>query len=186
MKFFRLLAMGIVIFIVWNSCVYHDLSPQHSLTINLRWVKSYPTQTQEDVNTGLSWVLSFLGAELPTGSVKRSIRWQNDILVFDVSTLGFNVEAQEAFRSLFASLKESHEYQLHGGIDVGRFVMLTLNSTNHYYAITGAETKLSSFRLKYNFEERKAAVLQSSIAFGSRLIEISEAEAANKIAFIAT
>jgi hypothetical protein len=186
MKFLRLLTISLIIFISWNSCVYNDLSPEHDLKIELRWVKSYPTQTQDEVITGLAWTLSFLGAELPAGSLQRAFHWQGTHFTLDISQVGFDLQAQAAFKELIDFLKRSDEYSIQGGIDLGRFVMLTLNSTNHYYAITGTPDNYSAFRAQYNFDDKKAAIIISSIAFGNRLIELSTGDQLSKVAFIAT
>lgn len=186
MRFLKLLVIGLILFICWNSCVFDDISPEHDLKINLRWVKSYPTQTQEEIITGLAWTLSFLGAEFPKESLQRAVQWQGTLLTLDISQVGFNEGAQDAFNILIKFLKTSEEYSIHGGIDIGRFVMLTLNSTNHYYAITGVPDNLTVFRAQYDFDEKKAAVLVSTIAFGNRLVEISKADQFSNVAFIAT
>jgi hypothetical protein len=185
MKLLRILTVAIVSLILWNSCKYHDLGIKpDNLQINLRWVKAYPTETKADVVTGLTWSMSFLGARSPADS---AIRWANETqFLLDVEKLGFNGEAQSAWRAILDTLKASDEYNVQGAIDVGRFVTLTLNSTNHYYAITGAKSRYADFRAKYNFDEKKAAIVKSTIAFGSRLIEISDAKEFEEIAFVAT
>lgn len=188
MKLIKILIIGVVILILWNSCRHTDLGIQpEDLKINLRWVKGYPEETKEDVTTGLTWSLSFLGAVLPAEDLSTAIAWKNESqFQLNLEKVGFNLEARQAWKAILDTLKKSEEYRLQGGIDVGRFVTLTLNSTNHYYAITGAEQRYSDFRSKYNFDERKAGIVKSTIAFGSRVIEISKAEQFNEIAFIAT
>ena len=42
-----------------------------------------------------------------------------------------------------------------------------------------------TFEVKYNFDEKKAGIVKSTIAFGSRVIEISKAEQFKEIAFVA-
>jgi hypothetical protein len=64
--------------------------------------------------------------------------------------------------------------------------MLTMNSANHYNGITVADRKLSDFRKKYRFLNKKGVIINSSIAVGTRVIEISEADEFKEIAFIAT
>jgi hypothetical protein len=189
MKLFKLLTGALAIFILWNSCTYNDLGPASSedLKITLRWVKAYPDETKEDILNGLAWSLSFLGAELPSGSMQRAIEWQSDThFIIDFTKTGFNTGAQAALQKIIPALKNSDEYNLLNGIDLGRFVMLTLNSSHHYFAITGASEKYTSFRGQYSFDQKKAAILQSTIAFGNRLIEVSTANHALQIAFVAT
>jgi len=135
--------------------------------------------------TGLLWTLSFLGAELPKGAMEKAVVW-NDERTFrlDLITAGFSAAAQQPLRELLSVLKNSNEYRIHGSFDLGRFTMLTLNSPYHYYEITGAKEKLSEFRSQYDFVEKKAGIIHSSIAVGNRVVEISEANAFHKIAFI--
>lgn len=189
MKFIKLFAIGVACLIIWYSCVSHDLNDNGSPgenEINIRWVKAYPTETQHDILTGLAWSMSFLGASLPKGSLTTAIDWKDErTLTLNISKLGFAEESEQAFRNFFHVLKNSEEYRLLEGIDIGRFIMLTLNSTNHYYAITGAKKTYFQFRSQYIFDNKKAAVILSTVAFGNRIIEISNARSATQIAFIA-
>jgi hypothetical protein len=188
MKFFKLFVLSLALFICWNACTYNDLEPEkkEDLQITLRWVKAYSTETKEDIVTGLAWSLSFLGAELPEGSLLQAIQWQSEThFLIDFAKVGFSTVAQSALKKIIPVLKSSEEYTIRNGIDVGRFVMLTLNSTNHYFAITGVPEKYQSFRALYSFDEKKAAIVISTIAFGNRLIELSVADRATQIAFVA-
>ena len=136
---------------------------------------------------GLTWALSFLGAAIPDDSLNKALEWKNETnFLLRLGKAGFNPEASAAWKSILDTLKISEEYKMLGGIDVGRFLMLTLNSTNHYYAITGAKQRYAEFRAQYNFDEKKAGIVKSAIAFGSRLIEISKAQEFHEIAFLAT
>ncbi len=187
MKLIKIAILGVIILILWNSCRYTDLGIQpDDLTINLRWIKGYPEETKEDVLTGLTWGLSFLGAALPAPDLATAVTWKNENqFLLNLEKVGFDQEARRAWKAILDTLKKSEEYKLQGGIDVGRFITLTLNSTNHYYAITGAENRYADFRSKYDFDEKKAGIVKSTIAFGSRVIEISEADQFSEIAFIA-
>jgi hypothetical protein len=187
-KAVRLLVIVVVGIMGVYSCAYHDIAPHHEETaIRLRWVKGYPSETKEDVIKGLSWSLSFLGAMIPEGSMEKAVEWENEKrFVLHLNRIGFNSRALDAFKQLLPAIKNSDEYKVHGGIDLGRFTLLTLNSTYHYYAITGAKARLDDFKASYTFHEQKAAVLISSIAKGHRLIEVSEADRFGQIAFMAT
>ncbi len=82
------------------------------------------------------------------------IVWVNETqYVLDVSRLGFRETALGAWRALFQELKASEEYQVNNSIDIGRFVMLTLNSSYHYYAITGAARRIADYESKYHYRE---------------------------------
>lgn len=182
-KFFSCITACVIL---WYSCAYNDLhEPTNDLQINLRWVKAYPAESARDITIGVAWTLSYLGATLPEGSLERSMRRQGkNFFMLDLAQSGFNHDAEEAFRQLLVVLKSSDEYRIHGSLDLGRFVMLTLNSVNHYYAITGAKKTLSIFRSPYSFDDRKVGIIHSSIAFGNRVIEISKADRYEQVAFV--
>ena len=186
MKLFRIFVAFAVALVIWNSCV--DLeSKDPDLQINLRWVKAYPTESREHVTAGLSWCLSFLGASLPSDFQIDSTEWKSEtLLTLDLAKAGFSQESLAAWRILIPKLKESDEYVNHKAIDIGRFVMLTLNSANHYNAIMVAEKRLPDFRKKYKFLKKKGAIINSSIALENRVIEVSDAGEFGEIAFIAT
>jgi hypothetical protein len=189
MIFLRTCAFVVAAFVLWHACVSNDvpeIESRENLTINLRWVKSYPTESQDDIVKGLKWVFSFLGAALPKGSMEDGLTWHGDGQVtVNISVLGFNKSAELAWTRLFDILKQSEEYQKFGGIDIGRFVMLTLNSSNHYYAITGANQTYNQFRSRYLFDGMMAGVVVSGIARNNRIIELSIAKENSEIAFVA-
>lgn len=174
MKWLRTSIIAGLITIIGYSCVYDTLVyPAESLVLNLRWVKSYPDESIDDVTTGLTWHLSFLGAMLPRGSFENSVTWTSErTFSIDLSKVGFNVKAQQALREILNVLRSSEEYEKFNAIDVGRFMVLTLNSSYHYYAITGAEATLSQIQNKFSFESKMFPVTSSSIAYGHRLIRI--------------
>jgi hypothetical protein len=185
MKLIKIIAMLMLACIVWYSC-NDQKSRSVESQINLRWIKAYPDETREDVVRGLAWCLSFLGATLPQGAMENAMEWQSEnVFTLNVSLLGFNPQATVALQKLFSVFKRSEEYDRCGGMDLGRFVMLTLNSSSHYYEITGAKKTYSAFRAQYTFADKKAAVLVSTVALGNRLIELSEADATEEIAFVA-
>lgn len=180
-------AVVIACAILWYSCVSHDLArPSGELQINLRWIKNYPAETRSQILTGLSWNLSFLGARLPKGSMETSIRWLNgSVFSLDVSELGFSEKARQALIVLFSELKNGDEYRQTGAMDLGRFIVLTLNSSYHYYAITGAATTLSQYKNQFDFDITKAAITNSSIAVGHRVVTIAQSEDIAEVAFVA-
>jgi hypothetical protein len=70
-------------------------------------------------------------------------------------------------------------------MDVGRFLAITLGSSEHYYALTGATPDYAAARAKYRFDPRSAAIVNSAVALGSRRVEISIADRAAQLAFVA-
>ena len=188
MRSFRVIVIGIMLGILWYSCVDHELYEEElgSDEIVLRWIKGYPQETKDNATTGLAWNLSFLGAHLPNGSLESAIQWRNEkTFSLTIGALGFSTEALQALRMLIVELKKTEEYRVKGGIDLGRFIMLTLNSSYHYYAITGAKRTLAEFKANFVFGSTLGAVINSSIAKGHRLISFAQGSEIDQIAFIA-
>jgi len=105
------------------------------LVIKLRWIKSYPGQSRAKTNTGLFWALSFLGARLPADATILS--WDGTMVTVDLDAAGVPQASRAAWKKLLQVLKSSEEYRVMGGIDMGRFVFLSLCSSRQYYALTG-------------------------------------------------
>ena len=51
--------------------------------IELRWPKAYPGEKSSDVETGLLWGLSLLGAKVPDGA--RVIGWHDNLMTLDLA-----------------------------------------------------------------------------------------------------
>lgn len=151
--------------------------------IELRWLKAYPRESRSDVETGLKWGLSLLGARLPAGS--PVIRWHGERISVDLARAEVLEGTEPAWRQLIAAMKASGEYQSLGALDVGRFMALTLGSPNHYYALTGAPERYTNARARYQFEARPAAIVRSAVAHGGRRIDISVVDRVEQIAFVA-
>ena len=58
---------AVAILAIARSAAADDAPPpgDPALSIELRWIESYEGESRSDVETGLLWTLSFLGAELP-------------------------------------------------------------------------------------------------------------------------
>jgi len=151
--------------------------------IELRWLKAYEQESRSAVETGLLWGLSLLGAKLPEGA--SVIRWHEDRITLDLARAQVLEGTTPAWRQLVEAMKASGEYRAHGALDIGRFMALTLGSPNHYYALTGATADYAKARERYRFEGRRADIVQSAVALGSRRIEVSIADTAPQIAFVA-
>jgi hypothetical protein len=179
-----LLALAVLL----PSCVEDAAMPtvEGGLMINLYCPQSYLSESPQDIEVGLAWTFSFLGAELPPGSIHQSMEWIDaKTITINLAGLGFSNAAQSALARLVTKLKDSQEYRLHNSIDVGRFVTLTLNSSNHYYAITGAKTTFAEYLSGATLHAKKAAVLTSGIAYGHRVIQISDHKTTDQLAFVA-
>lgn len=142
-------------------------------TITLRWVKAYDNETRDKVETGLKWALLFLGAQLEQGSFNNAVKWQpNDMLEIDFSGLGFSKDGLVALKKLIVELKQTGEYKERSGIDLGRFIMLTVNSAYHYYAITNVPKTYEDFKNRLVFDNKKAGIVESNIAKGNRTVDV--------------
>jgi hypothetical protein len=171
-----------------QSCVEDDLESTENdpLMINLYCPPAYASESQKDIKTGLAWTFSFLGAELPLGSLNENMEWVDERTIkVNLGGLGFSNEAQSVLQDLIRKLKDSEEYRRHHSMDIGRFVTLTLNSSNHYYAITRAKPTFTEYLSGKTLNEKNAAVLTSAIANGHRLIQVSDHRRPDQLAFIA-
>ena len=151
--------------------------------VELRWIKAYERESRADVETGLLWGLSLLGAKLPAG--QPVLTWHDDRVTVDLARADLVPAARPAWRQLVAEIKTSGEYRAVGALDIGRFLALSLGDADRYYALTAVPPNYSQARARYRFEPRAAAVLRSAVARGHRRIEISIADAAEQIAFVA-
>jgi hypothetical protein len=180
----------VVMIIAINACKHEPELQQQpaaadNLQINLKWNKAYPAQTPYMVETGLQWCFSFLGATLPVEAYPEGMHWKSSTMIsINLNALGFNETALRAFSALIPVLKASEEYRHTGGIDIGRFVMLTINSSNHYYKITGARERLQDFESDYTYESVKAGFAESSVSRGHREISIPSGNNILKWGFI--
>jgi hypothetical protein len=160
------------------------LTPKdQSLVIKLRWIKSYPSQARSQVDTGLFWALSFLGAKLPADAA--IISWDGTAVTLDLDAAGVMEISKPSWKKLLDVLKSSDEYRMMGGIDSGRFVFLSLCSSYEYYALTGVSPNYAEFRAKHAFAPRQVAIVESAVAHGNRLIEVGQGEGINSVAFVA-
>jgi hypothetical protein len=153
------------------------------LVIKLRWIKSYPGQSKSQVNTGLFWALSFLGAKLPADAAV--ISWDGTILTLDLDAAGVAETSKAAWKKLLHVLESSDEYRMMGGIDIGRFVFLSLCSSHQYYALTGVSPTYAEFRARHTFAPRQVAIVESAVAHGNRLIEVGQGEDIKSVVFVA-
>lgn len=158
------------------------------LAIKLKWNKAYAAEDWQKMRTGILWSLSFLGAELPEGSLNKAIVFDKDTFHFtlQLDKVGFNKNAEQALAIIIDSIKASEEYLKKGEVDVGRFFVLTLHSTYHYYAITGAEKTLQEFKANHPFAQpHKFLLLHSGVAKHNRKILFHKPQQAMQLAFIA-
>jgi hypothetical protein len=161
----------------------YSTGADRDLAVNLRWIKSYPGQPRSKVNTGLFWALSFLGAKLPAGAPILS--WHGNMVTLDLDAAGVAPASKAPWKKLLSTLKSSAEYRVMGGIDIGRFILLSLCSSNHYYALTGISQTYAEFRARHEFGPMQVAIVESGVARGNRLIQVGKNDSINSIAFVA-
>jgi hypothetical protein len=154
------------------------------LSIELRWIQSYERQSRSDVETGLLWTLSFLGATLPTKG-PDPLSWRDNVVTLRLDRAGIDAAVLPHWGRLLALMKASEEYRAMGALDIGRFVAMTLCSSNHYYALTGADTRYEGAHANRAFAPERVAVVESAVSHGDRLLEIGEGPSVANIAFIA-
>jgi len=152
--------------------------------ISLRWIQNYPDETSQDMLTGVYWALSFMGAELPMDQEHEIIKWLSPThFTLNYKNAGFRPEAIAVLENLNRILQSSEEHRLMKGVDVGRFIMLTINSSNHYFKIVGLPPTLDNYLDNYEFSESKALVIKSTIALGNRIINTPSGFASDEISF---
>jgi hypothetical protein len=160
----------------FEACVHKEepILDDDKYSIDLKWNKAYEIQTKQLAQIGFVWALSFLGADLPKGSIDEAIVWENNIMQVDFYKLGFNSAGLEALSKLLYLFKQSEEYKKTGAIDLGRFIALTLNSSNHYYAITGVANNFSQFKEGKKFDAKQFAATNSKISLHDRIIDLPD------------
>jgi len=178
----RALIMTVVLLLA--SCSAPPPPSDPELSIELRWIKSYSGESKSDVEVGLLWALSFLGATLPADG-PDALSWRANVVTLHLDHAGIDPQVLPQWRRLLASLKASEEYRDMGAFDVGRFVALTLCSSNHYYALTGAATSYERAYARREFAPQHVAIVESAVSHGDRLIEVAQGPTAADIAFIA-
>lgn len=152
------------------------LPAAEDLQIELRWSKAFSEDSLEGKMIGLEWIMSYLGASVPPSAREKAIVWHDDrCFKLDVSHMGFNDKALEVWGKLIPKFKASDEYLQMGSMELGRFYLLTFNSSWHYYALTGVEENFKSFLSKYSFKEPiDFYAPQSMVANGDRKVFLGE------------
>jgi hypothetical protein len=176
--------MAVTLALAASGCAPRAHAPRDpQLAIELRWVKGYPGETKAKVETGLLWALSFMGASLPPDA--QLLSWHQDIVTLDLDAAGVLPATRPAWSAVLAVLKGSDEYKKKGAMDIGRFLMLTLCSSHQYFALTGAPRSFSEFEASHHQAWKPAAVVESDIAYGNRLLHISQASQIADVYFVA-
>lgn len=159
-----------------------------SLKINLIWHKAYPTETFNNVKTGVLWSLSYLGAALPRGSFESAFTFYDSTRFnFNLSKIGFSKNAENALARICDSIKKTEDYTRNQAIDLSRFLVLTLYSPFNYYEITGVFKTYREFAKNYSLTEDPYlfGVTNSEVSKGNRLIKFSKNKPIWQTGFVA-
>ena len=174
----------LVTLVLLGSCSDAPPPGDPTLSIELRWIKSHERESRSDVETGLLWTLSFLGAALPARAPDPLV-WRGEVVTLRLDYAGIELGALPHWQRLLALMKESDEYRVRGALDVGRFVAMTLCSANHYYALTDAATHYERAYADHTFAPERVAIVESAVSLGDRKLEIAEGPEIADIAFVA-
>jgi hypothetical protein len=159
-----------------------------SLSIRLRWVRSYDSETWNNVQTGVLWSLSFLGARLDHPLQDIIVRQGVGASTFELrlDQAGFASGARPSLVALLDQMKKTEEYRREAAFDLGRFVALTLGGSWNYYAITQAHKRIEEFRAAHDLDSGEIfPVLNSDVAKHSRLLHFVVAPELDRLAFMA-
>ena len=178
-------ALGLLAFgLLGSGCADPPPPGDPDLSIELRWIESYDGESRSDVETGLLWTLSFLGAALPADG-PDPLSWRDDVVTLRLDYAGIDAAVLAHWERLLASMKASEEYRVMGALDIGRFVAMTLCSSNHYFALTGADARYERAYANHAFGPERVAIVESAVAHGNRLLEIAEGSTLADVAFVA-
>ncbi|MBD80613.1 MAG: hypothetical protein CL840_16985 [Crocinitomicaceae bacterium] len=174
-SFLQITTLFVLITILFEACkketLYVSEVEDSTSELALIWYQN-DMETKNDFEVGLRWCFSFLGAELSTGSWENGTRWEDNKLHVDFSQMGFNQIALEQITKLNSLFKESGEFELKQGIDGGRWVAATFNTTNHYYKIVGIPDRFDLYKKGRSYLDSSVAVINSGVAFGNRIIQL--------------
>jgi len=160
-------------------------TPTMDQNINLKWNKSYPTDNLDKNVIALKWCLSFLGSDLASDTTLTGLSIKkNNIITLDLNKLKFNKKASKHLKTLNSKLKNTEEYKKNNTIDLGRYIALTIGSSNHYFKIVDIPRKLDNYNSLYTLDTIKGYIDNSSISFVDRIISISKKNTQNGQAYI--
>lgn len=185
--YFVLVAL-LCVFVVKPLCRSSSKIKTADYVIRLNWHKSLPDQKAVHVYRGMVWCFSWLGAELPKGCMKEAVVSSDSMhLEVHLDKLGFSKEALQALLVISDSIRNSEEYKREGELELGKFIALTLGTSEHYYRITGVPRTIDEFRKLHHVDQTAwlFGVTNSSISDGDRLVRFSRDTSILNVGFIA-
>ena len=162
---------------------FFSCSPKDDVLV-LQWHKAYKTDSLEKNLTGLKWCFTYLGATFASDSIVPGLKTTETTIRIQLDRLGLPENAQKHLRILHAQCKETEEYQKNGGIDIGRYIALTIGSSYNYYKIAAVPEQLENFRSAYSFESVQGYIDNSSISNVDRVISFAKGKSEGQYAFI--
>lgn len=155
-------------------------------TIQLKWNPSHPDDSIERNVVALKWCLSFLGSNVAMEKYPKGIVSKDSIITLKVNKVGFTKKASNYLKELNTQLKNSEEYEANQAIDLGRYLALTIGSSNHYYRIVDIPKTLKEFLSNHTFDSTAMYINNSSIANQDRIILSSTIKRDTVLAFFST
>lgn len=186
----KILFTSVFALLMMSSCKHEPIEPMvgemlNQTQIQLIWHQN-DNETKSDLEDGLKWCFSYLGATLPEGSLKKAIDWNSDTsFVLDMGVVGFNVQAMNILSRLIKISRQSEAYYLKGGIDAGRWVVCLFNNPNHYYKIVDVPNKIEDFIAIYEFLDTLGGIKESAVSFHQRRIFMSKKVETKSMCFLA-
>ncbi len=154
-----------------TQSTYDDIL-ENTGDISLNWNKAYSDDSIQKSVIGLQWAYSYIGATLPNSTI--GIKTENNVIKINLDALGFSNHTKENLETLHEVLKNTEEYQVTQGIDLGRYVSLLLGASEHYYEFTQVPYSLSDLISEYDINEDRGYVNQSGVSFEHRIIAFSD------------
>ena len=160
-----------------------------NLIINLKWHPAYPQESQADVETGLLWVLAYLGESITEKDYLDYMTWiEPNLLQLDLTDLIDDPQKRLLWKEVLTEIKLESDDPKHHSVDVGKFVFETFNESDTYYQLTGMPTDLNAFKSFYDLDDEyrfSVAKGESCVAFGFRMIGCSQANELTELGYIA-
>lgn len=110
-------------------------APRPEAEFRLAWYPADETETWDDVEVGLDWAWSQMGALPPPGTANGTRTSVDGVVTFPVALddLALPPSAREVVDTVVAELSPAGE-----PVDIGRFLMRSLHEPARYAAMTGA------------------------------------------------
>ena len=133
-------------------------------TIRLKWFSSHQKDSFESHTIALKWCLSYLGSNKIVIDDSEAFTYNNPHITLDINKLGFDDNAINQLKKLHLIFKTSEEYKKHGAFDIGKYIVMTLGSSHHYYKIHNTPKNIDTYTTLYLFNELKGYINNSSIS----------------------